>query len=259
MEEPLEFDLSAVVSRLKAEGYELGKDRPPRSDYQFLLALIGQPYLNVLFPDNEKKAREGTEQLIFPKIFQDQLAITNQAKLVGVHDFNLKVSLENALRRTVDGEVYLLTLANQLPWINALRYLIQFPDARLEIIRVLQPALNEHLQYVEQEPKNDPEYMDWEELVSLKMIFPENKDVTNLIRRRWFKWIDLLHEFEKKAKKSKDAGEGTSRYEAVMGLACAMHILAAEKAVINDEGLPEITPATKQLSHSLSMPERPLT
>lgn len=258
-EQHLEFDLKAIVDILKSVDYTAEGEQPLRSDYHFLLLLVGQPYLNELYPSSERVIKKEIIRIDHNTPITDaQLALTAQAKLAGVRDYTQKAQIEAGQAQLLEGAMRFLTVLNERPWSIAVQHLILFPEKRTEILERLQPALVEHVVYIEQEPNNDPDFMDWEELASLKLLFSEQKDVLALIKRRWSKWTRLLDRLLSEAKRYKNETGDTIKFQAVMGLACAMHILAAEKAVINTEGLPEITPSAKKLTQSPELPIRPL-
>lgn len=259
-EQRLEFNLRGVVDVLKSADYPAGGEHPLRSDYHFLLLLVGQPYLHELFPNNEGDIKSKTQGFADNAMVTDaQLGLAARAKLAGVRDYTQKAHIEAGQGQLLEGAIQFLTVLNERPWSIAVEHLILFPEKRAKILEILEPSVGEHVRYIEQEPINDPEFMDWEELVSLKLLFPEQKEVLALIKRRWSKWTRLLDRLLSEAKRRKNETGKTTKYQAVMGLACAMHILAAEKAVINTEGLPEIIPSSKKLTQPPELPERPLT
>lgn len=256
VEQPLEVDLQRVVDIAK----EANLEGPYRSDYELLLGIVGGKYLEQLRPLHREEANEkfaalsdGKNKLRFQLI-----QIAAQSKLFDSAAFAKRQWTGKEIRDNLDDNLVMLKIRTGQPWLTALELVVLFPEEKQRIIHDLKPAVSERLKYIEVELTKDPEAVLWEDLVAIKMLFPEHAEVQIIARAHWALWQKQVEGSLGRARDADTDARRKTGLGAALGISIGMHILAAEKAMINDQGLPEIAPASKKLPIGPGLPERTL-
>lgn len=255
-EQPVEFNFQQIV-QMVVEG---GCSVPRRDDYATLLSLLGPTLIRQIVPEPQHYSSE-----LLRTLSEDQEAgeqswgKTAQAKLFDPEGFLKQESIRDPLKKRLEDELMIMGFMHDRSWLTAVEILVLFPEDRQHILEILRPAEAVHVAFVESEPTRDPLYMDWQELVALRLVDPENSNLKNLIKQRWPKWIALLNGSIERALAEPGPVSKSQKFEVVLGIAAGLHILAAEKVWINDQGVPEITPSQKPVPAKPQLPERPLT
>lgn len=257
IEEPLSFDLQPVIDLVK----ELGMVSP-RLNVETLLGLAGPQYFKQVRPDFEELAKKKAEveSAISPGMQKrsfELIATCAQSKLFDPEKFDThrwwaKDKLLNELRFHLTP---VQTNAHQ-NLAQAVELLVLFPDQRQAILGTIQPKESKLLAYIASEPSVDPEYMDFEDLTFMKILDQDHPGIDALIKKRWPKWQAWLKRMVKRANEEYVIATPSRRTGGILSLAICMHILAADKACINDQGLPEITSRMKKISTTPQLPLR---
>lgn len=249
-EQPLEFDLQRVVDVMK----ELGSPPPYRSDYEFLLGLAGPEYFEQLGPNSKETVAELNESLETTSMGG---TAPGRSKLFDPGSFARKGWDGQQLRAYMDMQLIVFAVLPNESWLKAVQLLVLFPEERQRILNRLRPLEASRLSWIVSDAREKPgETMAWRELSALRLVDPENTDVERVARSWWGAWNRRLEELLSKAK---SASSSENQKKGSADAALGLYILAAEKAVINDQGLPEIIPAKKGMPHGPELPERPLT
>lgn len=257
IEQPLSFDLQPVIALVR----ELGMVSL-RLSVETLLGLAGPQYFKQVRPDFEELAKkkaevesaisEGMQKRSF-----ELIATCAQSKLFDPEKFDThRWWAKDKLSKELRFHLTAVQSNAHENWGQAVELLVLFPDQRQVILDALQPKASKLLAYIENEPTNDPEYMDFEELAFMKILDQDQPGIDALVKKRWPKWQAWLQGMIKRAREDHVPGTPSRRTGGPLSLAICMYILAADKVCINDQGLPEITPRLKKMSAPPQLPPR---
>lgn len=257
-EAPLEIDLQSVIDRIK----KIDPQPPYRSDYELLLSLVGVDFFKQLRPDFAHTAEDQFQSAnqVEIKHFKEKSRGLAFSKLLDPKTFSTRGWSGAAMSYGADLWHLMLQRAPNESWLTGIQMLVLFPEQRERILKSVRQGAPGHLAWVKENLRDLSTSMGWVELAAMRLVDPQHTEVGKIARRFWAQWQEKLEELLAVAEspESADSSRRGGSAGAALGLACSMYILAAEKAVINDQGLPEITPAVRKVTPSLPLPGRSL-